>query len=383
MKKCILALSVGTFALGIAEFVIMGILGNLAIDFNVTDAQTGHLISAYALGVSCGAPGLLLVRKYPLKLILLILTATIAVGNILTTVSPTYLTILCARFISGLPHGAYFGVGAIVARQLAENGKQAQAVSIMVAGMTVATIIGVPLGTFLCEHLSWRLTFAIVSLAGLASFMLIRRFVPETAPLAPVSFKGQFRFLKNIAPWLIFAGVFFGQTGIYCWYSYVEPLMENIAGFSESSMTWIMALAGSGMFIGNLASGRIADRKNPALVTGTIAALSIATMTLIYFFADIQWAVLPLTVVGTAGLFGIGGPLQSLIVKYSKGGEMLGAAGIQISFNVGNAVAALIGGAAITSGLGYESTALCGIPLLVISSVSLIILYRKFERKDK
>lgn len=381
MKKSILALSVGTFALGIAEFVIMGILGDLTSGFGISDAQAGHIISAYALGVSIGAPGLLLVRKYRLKTILMMLTAIIAAGNLLTAVSPTYTTILCARFISGLPHGAYFGVGAIVARQLADEGKKTRAVSIMVAGMTVATIIGVPLGTFLSTTLTWRFTFAIVAASGFIAFLMIRRFVPATDPLPTVSFKGQFRFLRQPAPWLIFAGVFFGQTGIYCWYSYVEPMMENVSGFSPSAMTWIMALAGSGMFIGNLTSGYLADRSNAAYVSGLISALSIGTMILIYILAPCKWAIVPLTVLGTAGLFGIGGPLQSLIIKYSRGGEMLGAAGIQISFNVGNAIAAAIGGMAISSGWGYSSTALCGIPLLIVGATSLAFLYRRYERE--
>lgn len=381
MKRSILALSIGTFALGIAEFVVMGILSNLADDFHITDSQAGHIISAYALGVSIGAPVLLFFRKYRLKSILLFLTAMMIAGNVLTALSPSYGVILVARLISGLPHGAYFGVGAIVARNLADKGHEAMAVSMMVAGMTIATTIGVPTGTFLCGTVSWRLTFVIVAVAALTAFIMIRKYVPGQAPLPSSNFTSQFLFLKKGAPWLIFAGVFFGQTGIYCWYSYIDPLMQNVAGFSSGAMTWIMTVAGLGMFAGTMISGRLADRYNPAKVTSLIALFSIGVLTATYFLADIKWAVIPLTFLGTAGLFGIGGPLQSLIVKYSRGGEMLGAAGIQISFNVGNAIAALIGGAAISSGLGYNSTALIGIPLVIISVAALITLYRHYERQ--
>lgn len=381
MKRSILALSIGTFALGIAEFVVMGILSNLADDFHITDSQAGHIISAYALGVSIGAPVLLFFRKYRLKSILLFLTAMMIAGNVLTALSPNYAVILVARLISGLPHGAYFGVGAIMARNLADKGHEAMAVSMMVAGMTIATTIGVPTGTFLCDTVSWRLTFVIVAVAALTAFIMIRKYVPGQAPLPSANFTSQFLFLKKGAPWLIFAGVFFGQTGIYCWYSYIDPLMQNVAGFSSGAMTWIMTVAGLGMFAGTMISGRLADRYNPARVTSLIALFSIGVLTATYFLADIRWAVIPLTFLGTAGLFGIGGPLQSLIVKYSRGGEMLGAAGIQISFNVGNAIAALIGGAAISSGLGYNSTALIGIPLVIISVAALVTLYRHYERQ--
>ncbi|MDE7026246.1 MAG: MFS transporter [Paramuribaculum sp.] len=383
MNKSLLSLSFGTFALGIAEFAMMGILSTMANDFNTTVASTGHLISAYALGVTFGAPALLFLRRMQLRKIMLLLAALIFVGNTFTALAPNFYTMLVARFLSGLPHGAYFGVGAIVAQRLASPGHKAQAVSIMVSGMTVATLIGVPGATFLTEHLSWRITFAIVALAAALTLLSIKINVPDVGKIEDRGFKGQFAFLKNLAPWLIFGGTIFGQTGIYCWYSYVDPLLTNISGFSSDYLPAIMVIAGFGMFAGNLLSGKLADKYAAGIVSGLIATTMIPVMILIYILANYGWAEVGLTFLGTAGLFGIGGPLQFLIVRYSKGGEMLGAAGIQISFNLGNAIAAWIGGTVINFGMGYAAPAIAGVPLLIISATLLFYLYHRYERNNR
>ena len=383
MKKSLIALSLGTFALGIAEFVMMGILSPIAHDLDVSIVKAGHLISAYALGVSFGAPILLVLRRMPLRKLLLLLACVIAVGNCLAAFSVNYWMLLASRFCSGLPHGAYFGVGAIVARRLADPGRQVEAVSIMIAGMTVATLVGVPFGTFLTDLVSWRLPFFIVALSGIATFMAIRHEVPDVGKIADNGFKGQFHFLKHLAPWLILGGVFFGQTGIYCWYSYVEPLMTSVAHFTTSNMTWIMVVAGLGMFVGNLAAARWADRTAPGLVAAIIEGSMVFILLAIFMFSYIPWLAVALMFLGTAGLFGSGGPLQSLIVVYSKGGELLGAASIQVCYNVGNAVAALLGGVSIGAGMGYTSVALDGIPFVVVGSILLFVFYNRYERGKK
>ncbi len=380
MNRSLIALAFGTFALGIAEFLMMGILGNISSSLDISITQAGHLISAYALGVCCGAPALLLVRRFPLKRILLLLAAVIAAGNLMAAVSPDFWTLFAARFISGLPHGAYFGVGAIVARKLAKPGREVQAVSIMIAGMTVATLLGVPAGTWLTNTVSWRVAFLIASLAGLLTFIFIRHWVPQVASLPDTGFKGQFRFLKTLPPWLIFGGVLIGQSGIYCWYSYIDPLLTDVTGFPAGALSWLMVLAGLGMFVGNLAAGRMSDRLKPSLVAGIVQSSSIVILLLVFFFARIPWLAVVLTMLGTASLFGSGSPLQSSIVFYSRGGEMLGAACIQIAYNAGNAFAAWIGGVVIGAGYGYRYPALTGIPLVVIGSTLIFILYFRNER---
>ena len=362
-----LALAIGTFALGIAEFAMMGILSAVARELDVSIVKAGNLISAYSAGVAIGAPGLVLLRRWPLKRLLLLLTAMIAVGNAAAALSPGYYTLLAARFVSGLPHGAFFGAGAIVCSRLADVGKGAQAVAVMVGGMTVANVVGVPGATFVTNVISWRVAFAIVSFFGM------RAWVPYLKPLPDSGLKGQFRFLRHAEPWLVYAGVFFGQASVYTYLSYIDPVMTEVAGFSAASMSWIMVVAGLGMVVGNMLAAKLSDRYSAALVTGILAACVVVIMPVLYLCASMKVPVVILSFVATACLFGIGGPLQYIIVRYAKGGEMLGGAGIQIAFNVSNAIAAVLGGAAIHAGFGIASPALAGIPCAVIGAAALFI----------
>lgn len=375
MKRSLLSLAMGTFALGIVEFGMMGILNDIAADLNISIVEAGHLISAYSAGVAVGAPALIFLRRLPLRRLMLLLAAVIAVGNALVALSPNFGCLLGARFIAGLPHGAFFGAGAIVCSRLADKGKGASAVAVLVGGMTVANLVGVPGFTFVCQLVSWRLPFAIVALLGLMTCVAIRCWIPQLAPLPDTGMKGQFRFLSKPGPWLIYAGVFFGQASVYCWMSYISPIMTDVTGFSEHAMTFIMVVVGAGMVFGNYIAGRLADRHSASLVTAIIATLIIVVMPLIYFCSPYKLPSLALTFLAPALLFGLGGPLQYLIVRYAKGGEMLGGAGIQIAFNVSNAMAAAIGGAVIHHGFGLASPALAGVPLAVISAVALFMLY--------
>lgn len=378
MKRSLIALAIGTFALGIAEFGMMGILGDVARDLDISIVKAGHLISAYSLGVAVGAPLLILLRKLPLRKLMLLLSAVIFIGNLAAALSPNYLFLLTARFIAGLPHGAYFGAGAIVCSRLADKGHGAQAVAVMIGGMTVANLAGVPLATMLCNLISWRMLFAGVSLFGLLAYIFIRIWMPRLEALPDTGVKGQFRFLRTLAPWLIYAGVFFGQASVYCWLSYIDPFMTEVTGISTSSMTWVMMLVGAGMVFGNAMAGKLADKYRTSVVTGTLAASMIIVLPALYFCASMKVPTLILTFLATAGLFGIGGPLQYLIVRFAKGGEMLGGAGIQIAFNVSNAMSAVIGGLAIHHGLGLASPALVGIPFALIGATSLFILARRY-----
>ncbi len=380
MKKSLLALAIGTFALGIAEFGMMGILSDVASGVHIDIVKAGHLISAYSTGVAVGAPGLIFLRRMPLRKLLLLLAAVIAVGNALTALAPGYALLLCGRFISGLPHGAFFGAGAIVCARLADKGHGATAVAVMVGGMTVANLVGVPGATAISNALSWRCAFGIVALTGALAWVGIRHWVPVLAPLPDTGLKGQFRFLSRPEPWLIYAGVFFGQASVYCWLSYVEPIMTRVAGFPAMDMTWIMMLIGMGMVTGNALSGKLADRFGAARVCGLLALSVAAIMTATYFCAAMPVPALVLAFVAAAGLFGIGGPLQYVIVRYARGGEMLGGAGIQIAFNVSNAMAAALGGMAIARGWGEQSPALVGAPLALIGAAALFILNRRERR---
>ena len=379
MKKSLIALAFGTLGLGIAEFVMMGILPDVAHDFGISISQAGHFISAYALGVCVGAPMLILARKHPLKRILLILVTLIMVGNISAALAPNYWILLLARFISGLPHGAYFGVGSIVAEKLADKGKGSEAVSIMVAGMTIANLFGVPLGTSLSAAISWRVTFLLVGCWGMIILYYIWRWVPQIERLPDTGLKGQFRFLKSPAPWLLIGATLLGNGGVFCWYSYINPLLTHVSGFHPQSITFLMVLAGFGMVVGNLASGRLSDKYKPGRVAATVQACICVTLLLIFFLSSVSWLSVLLMCLCTAGLFALSSPQQVLLIRYSKGGEMLGAASVQVAFNLGNAIGAYSGGLALQAGLGYQYPALIGVPFAFAGFILLTVFHKKYE----
>ena len=379
MKKSLIALAFGTLGLGIAEFTMMGILPYVANDLHISIPTAGHFISAYALGVCCGAPILLWARKYPLKHILLGLMALMLVGNLCASVASGYWMLLIARFISGLPHGAYFGVGSIVAGKLADEGKGAEAVSIMIAGMTVANLFGVPLGTSLSHLISWRVTFLLVGCWGLIGLYYIWRWVPHVEGLADTGFKGQFRFLKKPAPWLILGATALGNGGVFCWYSYINPLLTNVSGFSEESITALMVLAGFGMVAGNLISGRLSDRYTPGRVGTVVQGVICLTLLLIFFLSPNAWCSALLMALCTAGLFAISSPEQVLMIRVAPGGEMLGGAAVQMAFNLGNAIGAYVGGLAVTG--GYRYPALAGVPFALVGFILFYIFYKKYQAK--
>ena len=379
MKKSLIALAFGTLGLGIAEFTMMGILPYVANDLHVSIPTAGHFVSAYAWGVCCGAPILLWARKYPLKHILLGLMALMLVGNLCASAAVGYWTLLVARFISGLPHGAYFGVASIVAGKLADEGKGAEAVSIMIAGMTVANLFGVPLGTSLSHMLSWRVTFLLVGCWGLIVLYYIWRWVPHVPGLEDTGFKGQFRFLKKPAPWLILGATALGNGGVFCWYSYINPLLTHVSGFSEESITALMVLAGFGMVAGNLISGRMSDRYTPGRVGVVVQGLICITLLLIFFLSPNPWCSALLMALCTAGLFAISSPEQVLMIRVAPGGEMLGGAAVQMAFNLGNAIGAYVGGLAITG--GYRYPALAGVPFALIGFVLFFVFYKKYQTR--
>ena len=379
MKKSLIALAFGTLGLGIAEFTMMGILPYVARDLNISIPVAGHFISAYALGVCAGAPMLIVARKRPLKHILLVLMALMLVGNLGAAMAPDYWLLLAARFISGLPHGAYFGVASIVAGKLADEGKSSEAVSIMIAGMTVANLFGVPLGTSLSHMLSWRVTFLLVGCWGLIVLYYIWRWVPVIEGLKDTGFKGQFRFLKTPAPWLILGATALGNGGVFCWYSYITPLLTNVSGFSAESVTALMVLAGFGMVVGNLVSGRLSDRYTPGKVGTVVQGMICILLLMIFFLSPNPWCSAILMALCIAGLFAVSSPEQVLIIRVAPGGEMLGGACVQIAFNLGNAIGAYVGGLALSG--GYRYPALAGVPFALVGFVLFAVFYKKFQAK--
>ncbi|MGD8162751.1 MFS transporter AraJ [Pantoea sp. FN0307] len=381
MNKVIISLALGTFGLGMAEFGIMGILTELARDIDIPVSSAGHMISFYALGVVIGAPVIAVIsHKFSLKTILLFLAALCITGNAIFTFSSSYTMLIIARLISGFPHGAFFGVGAIILTRVIRPGKVTAAVAGMVSGMTLANLIGIPLGTLLSHEFSWRSTFLLISVFNIAVITSIVFWIPDISDNAPTKLSEQFHFLKSAAPWLVFLATLCSNAGVFAWFSYIKPVMIYVSGFSDQVMPLIMMLAGLGMVLGNIVSGRLSSRFSPLRIAAITNFTIAVALTLTLFFAYQNIASLSLAFIICAGLFALSAPLQILLLQNAKGGEMLGAAGGQIAFNLGSALGAFCGGAMLTAHFPYNYVALPA-ALLSLSAMLSLLLYRRLKSR--
>lgn len=382
MKKSLLALATGSFALGFAEFVTMGILPATATGLRVSVPDAGDFISAYALGVCAGTLFLVFGRRVPPKRLLLGFVALVAVGNAAAACAPSAEALVAARFVSGLPHGAFFGTATIVARELADPGREGQAVSIMVLGQTVANMVGVPGGTLLAVLLSWRATFLFVAVWAVGSLLLIARFVPAVRPIPDAGLAGQFRFLKKPGPWLVIGAVLLGNTGIFCWWSYVSPWLTDIGGFPADALPALLVLAGFGMVAGSLVGGRLTDRTSPGKMAAAGQAIGCAALLLIFLFSGTPATAAALMFLCAFGMFFVSSPQQLLMVKVGRGGgEMIGSACVQVAFNLGNAFGAMIGQTVLNAGASYAWPSLAGVPCSLAAVVLLAVFFTRFERR--
>ena len=384
MKRSVLTLTLGGFGIGMTEFVIMGILPDIAKSLQITIPEAGHLVSAYALGVVVGAPLLIgFTGSKPPKTILLLLMCLFTVFNTISAFAPNYHMLLLSRFFSGMPHGAFFGVGAVVAGRLADSGKEARSVSLMFAGLTIANLIGVPLGTFIGHHISWRITFMIVGAIGLLTTTSIKIWMPSLSVTNTKGLMNELKFFTRLDAWLIVLVIAVGTGGFFCWYSYIAPLLTEVAGFNEDSIMYILVLAGLGMVVGNFIGGRLADRFSPLYTSAALLLAMALSLTLLYFVSQNQILTLISTFITGAIAFAMLSPLQMLMINTAKGAEMLAASVSQASFNIGNALGAYLGGLPIAAGLGYNSPEWVGASLAIGGVlVSLVLMFHLKQNKQ-
>jgi DHA1 family arabinose polymer transporter-like MFS transporter len=378
MKKSLIALSLGGLTIGITEFVMMGLLPDIASDMKVSIPVAGYLISAYALGVVIGAPLLVIIgRNFPPKKMLLILALMLTVFNALSIIAPNYNFLFASRFLSGLPHGAFFGVGAVVASRLADKGKEAQAIAIMFSGLTLANLIGVPIGTYIGHHFIWRYTFILIAIVGLLTLLFISLWMPNLEKNNNVNMKTQLKFFKQIDAWLIIGITAIGFGGLFAWISYIAPLLINVSKFSAGDVSYILILAGFGMVVGNFAGGKLADKFSPAPTTLALLFVMSIDLILVYFFSFNQYASLFLTFLTGCISFAVIAPIQMLMIKTAKDAEMIASASLQGSFNIGNALGAFLGGLPLTAGYSYASPNLIGVGMSVIGMVITVMLIQR------
>ncbi|WP_080058103.1 MFS transporter [Spirosoma aerolatum] len=384
MKKSLLPLTIGGFGIGMTEFVMMGILPDIATSLHISIPTAGHLISSYALGVVLGAPLLVgIAGNYPPKKILLGLMALFTFCNALSSFAPNYETMMITRLLSGLPHGAFFGVGAVVASRLAGRGKEAQAISMMFAGLTVANIIGVPLGTYIGHTMSWRLTFMIIAGVGLVTMASIYKLLPNPPVVGESNLRKDLKLFTYVEPWLILGITAIGTGGLFAWFSYIAPLLTEVAGFESGQITWILVLAGLGMAVGNLIAGRTADLISPSKATALFLLLMVLSLTIVYFVAPFKVPLLVMTFVTGAIAFSLGAPIQILMIRASNGSEMLASSVSQAGFNMGNALGAYLGGLPIAAGMGYTSPMWVGAMLALTGFGMAMMVYFRHKNADQ
>lgn len=364
-----------------AEFGIMGVLTELAHDTGISIPSAGSMISYYAFGVVIGAPIIALFsNKFSLKTVLLFLVALCVVGNAIFTFSTSYFWLAIGRLVSGFPHGAFFGVGAIILSKIAPPGKVTLAVSGMIAGMTVANLVGVPLGTWLGHEYNWRYTFFLIAAFDALVILSVIFWVPTLYDKTETRLTEQFHFLKKPEPWLIFAATMFGNAGVFAWFSFVKPFMVNVSGFSAGFMTVIMMLMGLGMVLGNLLSGKLSGRYSPLRIAATTDLVIVLSLLMLFAFGENQAASLVMGFICCAGLFALSAPLQIMLLQNAQGGELLGAAGGQVAFNLGSAIGAYFGGMMIVLGYSWSYVTLPA-ALLSFAAMSSLLLYGRQKAK--
>ncbi|MGJ7489842.1 MFS transporter [Variovorax sp. ZT4R33] len=357
MPIALLALTVGAFGIGTTEFVLMGLLQQVADDLHVSIAAAGLLISGYALGVAIGAPVLTLAtRKLPRKTVLLALMAIFTLGNLACALAPSYGWLMVARVVTALAHGTFFGVGAVVATGLVAPERRASAIAIMFTGLTAATILGVPAGAWLGLHHGWRASFWAVTLIGIAALAVLALFVPRrerNEALPPL--RDELAVLRRPQVLLGLAMTVIGYAGVFVVFTFVQPLLNRLTGLTDGAVSAVLLLFGGGMAIGNLLGGRLADRGVMRSVLWTLGALALVLAALPFAIGAVVPAVLFFGVLGIAS-FATVAPLQMRVLDKASGAGQNLASSLNIAaFNLGNAIGAGAGGLVIERGPGLAS----------------------------
>ncbi len=353
------ALAVGGFAIGTGEFGIMGLLPDVASDIGVSIPVAGHVISAYALGVVIGAPVIVvLAARLSRRTLLLALLTVFAAGNVASALAPDYGWLVVLRFLTGLPHGAYFGVASLVAANMAQPNQRARAVGRVMLGLAVATLLGVPLATSFGQTVGWRAAFAVVGAIAALTILLIWRFVPADRADAAASPFRELGALRRLQVWLTLGIGAVGSGGMFAVFSYITPTLVNVAGIRESLVPFVLCVFGTGMIIGNVAGSRLADRALLPTIGGLLV-WNATVLGLLVFTAGHAWlAVTNVLLIGTG--FAVVPGLQTRLMDVAADAQTLAASLNHSAFNIANALGAWTGGLTIAAGYGWTSTGWVG-----------------------
>ena len=371
-----LALAVGSFGIGTGEFVIMGLLPDVAKTFDVSTPEAGHVISAYALGVVVGAPVIaMLAAKMARRTLLLLMMTIFTLGNVMSAMAPTFESFTALRFITGLPHGAFFGVAALVAASMVPMNRRVRAVGQVMLGLTIATLVGTPIATLLGQLLDWRAAFMLVGAVGALTVVLIAMFLPKDKVSEGAGIMRELGALKRIQVWLTLAIAAVGFGGMFSIFTYIASTTTDVAGMSTAMIPVVLALFGIGMNVGNLVGSRLADIS----LTGTIGGMLAFNVVIMTVFS--LTATNPVMLCICVFLIGCGfaacPAVQTRLMDVAADAQTLAAASNHSAFNVANALGAWLGGLAIAWGYTAGSTGYVGAVLsaggLVVFAISMML----------
>lgn len=371
----LIALALGGFGIGLTEFVIMGLLPEVAADFQVSEATAGWLISGYALAVVVGA--LLLtaaVTRFERKPVLAVLLVLFIAGNLISAIAPGYGMMMLGRIIAALAHGAFFGIGAVVAADMVAPTKKAGAIAIMFTGLTAANVLGVPFGTMLGQAAGWRSTFWAITVIGVIALAGILALVPKTGHggTAPGSLRSELRAFRSGQVWLSILVTVLGYGGMFGAFTYIAFTLTDVSGFAASTVPWLLIVFGVGLFIGNTVGGKAADRNVDRTLIVVLAVLVVVLAGFALTAGNQVLTVASIVLMGGFGFATVPG-LQMRVMKYAASAPTL-ASGANIgAFNVGNALGAWLGGVTITAGLGYTSPIWAGAGITLLGLAVMII----------
>ncbi len=377
MPLGLLALAVGSFGVGLTEFVIMGLLREVAHDFRITEAVAGWFISGYALSVGIGGiavtAGVTRIHRKPVLLGLMVLSI---VGNLLSAVATTFTVMMIGRVVAALCQGTFFGIGSVVAMNLAAPEKRSGAIAIMFAGLTMATIIGVPLGTVLGQHFGWRSAFWAMTLVGVIALIGLALFIPNLdatkSETEPTSLRDELRAFTHLQVWLSIAVTILGFGGMFGAFTYIAYILTQISGFTSQVVPWMLALFGAGTFVGNILGGKAADKSVSKTLTVTLLGLA-GVLGIFALTAHSQIMTgISLFLMG-AFAFAAAPGLQTRIMRSSSQAPTMASTANIAAFNIGNALGAWLGGLTISVGLGYTSPIWAGAGLTLTGFAVLLM----------
>jgi len=349
----LIALAVSAFAIGTTEFVVMGLLQQMAADLDVSIPAAGLLVSGYAMGVVIGGPLLAMATaRLPRKTVLLVLMGVFIVGNLLCALAPNYQTLMVARVITSLAHGSFFGAGAVVAGYIAPPGQRTQAIALMFAGLTIANIFGVPAGTVLGQALGWRSTFWAVTLLGVIALAVMARYVPRLEAMPAPRLGEELRRVLKPRVWVALGMTVFGFGGVFAVFTYIDPILTQRAGLDEQAISRVLVLFGVGATIGTLIGGKLADRRLMRSITGLLAALCVFFLCFATLMDSAAGAVFGVFLIGVLG-FAANPGLQARSMQQAQDAPLLASTLNQSAFNLGNAGGAWLGAAMLSHGAIY------------------------------